>query len=225
MNPHGLDEAGHVSSARDATVLVRYALGVPFDPRRARRGRRSRSPAAAISDDRRPARELAAARRREDRPHRGRGLVGGGRRSRRGATVYGTVLGGDTREARNAALERLLDSGSPATGASRRSTRAASTQRPRPGTGRPRVELVAPRTLRATVREGGRSSSGSSLPTGRAPGARRASGSAGSRSRTVTGSWLRRTSSPQTSVSEPGALGKARWFAERTAANLWGLVT
>ena len=29
-NPHGLDEPGHVSSARDATTLVRYALGVPF---------------------------------------------------------------------------------------------------------------------------------------------------------------------------------------------------
>ena len=29
-NPHGLDEVGHVSSARDATALVRYALGVPF---------------------------------------------------------------------------------------------------------------------------------------------------------------------------------------------------
>ena len=29
VNPHGLDERGHVSSARDATVLVRYALGVP----------------------------------------------------------------------------------------------------------------------------------------------------------------------------------------------------
>ena len=29
-NPHGLDESGHASSARDATALVRYALGVPF---------------------------------------------------------------------------------------------------------------------------------------------------------------------------------------------------
>jgi hypothetical protein len=28
-NPHGLDAAGHFSSARDTTVLVRYALGVP----------------------------------------------------------------------------------------------------------------------------------------------------------------------------------------------------
>ena len=29
-NPHGLDEQGHVSSARDATTLVRFALGIPF---------------------------------------------------------------------------------------------------------------------------------------------------------------------------------------------------
>ncbi|HEU5264277.1 MAG TPA: hypothetical protein VFU34_06540, partial [Gaiellaceae bacterium] len=27
------------------------------------------------------------------------------------------------------------------------------------------------------------------------------------------------------SVTEPGLLGKARWYATRTAANLWGLVT
>ncbi len=29
-NPHGLDETGHLSSAEDATRLVRYALGIPF---------------------------------------------------------------------------------------------------------------------------------------------------------------------------------------------------
>src|SRR6187200_1273990 len=29
-NPHGLDEPGHVSSARDVTALVRFALGIPF---------------------------------------------------------------------------------------------------------------------------------------------------------------------------------------------------
>src|SRR5574340_40631 len=28
-NPHGLDQRGHVTSARDATRLVRYALGIP----------------------------------------------------------------------------------------------------------------------------------------------------------------------------------------------------
>ena len=27
------------------------------------------------------------------------------------------------------------------------------------------------------------------------------------------------------SVTEPGLLGKARWYATRTVANLWGLVT
>ena len=27
------------------------------------------------------------------------------------------------------------------------------------------------------------------------------------------------------SVSEPGALGKAAWFAERTAENVWDIVT
>ena len=30
VNPHGLDETGHVSSAEDATKLLRFALGIPF---------------------------------------------------------------------------------------------------------------------------------------------------------------------------------------------------
>ena len=30
VNPHGLDARGHVSSARDTTQLLRYALGIPF---------------------------------------------------------------------------------------------------------------------------------------------------------------------------------------------------
>ncbi|TML22701.1 MAG: D-alanyl-D-alanine carboxypeptidase, partial [Actinobacteria bacterium] len=30
VNPHGLDARGHVSSARDTTQLLRYALGTPF---------------------------------------------------------------------------------------------------------------------------------------------------------------------------------------------------
>ena len=81
-NPHGLDEPGHVSSARDATLLVRHALGVPSDPRRARadlllaRGQAANSPPRTTcsragprsSAGRRVTRRARAGRRR--RPHR-----------------------------------------------------------------------------------------------------------------------------------------------------------
>ena len=77
-NPHGLDELGHVSSARDTTALVRYALGIPFiKDALARETYAAGQP--SLPDDGRPPRQLAAARRREDRPHGSRWLVGGGR--------------------------------------------------------------------------------------------------------------------------------------------------
>jgi D-alanyl-D-alanine carboxypeptidase len=83
-NPHGLDQPGHVSSARDATALVRHALGIPF-----LRDAMSRETATlpggrtlTTTDD---ALELGAARGWQDRAHGRRRLVagGGGRAGRR----------------------------------------------------------------------------------------------------------------------------------------------
>ena len=108
-NPHGLDQAGHVSSARDATLLVQHALGMPFLRDALSRTTFSLADESRVRDDRRPPRRA------------GRALVGGktghtedagwsqaAAAAGAGATVYGTVLGGDTREARNAALQQLL---------------------------------------------------------------------------------------------------------------------
>ena len=67
-NPHGLDESGHVSSARDATTLARYTLGVPF-VRDALQRSSCHASRANVPDDGRPARKLGSARRREDGAH------------------------------------------------------------------------------------------------------------------------------------------------------------
>ena len=78
-NPHGLDERGHVSSARDVTTLLRYALGVSFIRDAIQRSSVVLPGGRDVPDHRRPAPELGAARRREDRAYAGRRLVGDGR--------------------------------------------------------------------------------------------------------------------------------------------------
>ena len=91
-------QRGHVSSARDVTALAPLCARSPVHPRRAPRSSVT-LPAAARSRRPTTCSELGAARRRQDRPHAGRGLVGDGRgASARRITVYGAVLGSDTRE-------------------------------------------------------------------------------------------------------------------------------
>ncbi|HEX4746543.1 MAG TPA: serine hydrolase, partial [Gaiellaceae bacterium] len=110
-NAHGLDESGHVSSARDATTLVRYALGIPF-----LRDALSRSSLSLPGGRTFPT--------TDDLLVSWAPLVGGktghtraagwsqaAAATRGGVTVYGTVLGSDTREARNDALRDLLSFG------------------------------------------------------------------------------------------------------------------
>ncbi|HEY6113333.1 MAG TPA: serine hydrolase, partial [Gaiellaceae bacterium] len=107
-NPHGLDEQGHVSSARDATTLVRFALGIPF-----LRDAMSRETVTLPGG-----RTLTTT---DDLLASWPPLVGGktghtldagwsqaAAAAKRGVTVYGTVLGSDTRGARNEALRALL---------------------------------------------------------------------------------------------------------------------
>ena len=110
-NPHGLDARGHVSSARDATLLVRYALGIPFV--------RDALGSSTVS--------LSGGRvfpTTDDLLVSWPALVGGktghtrdagwseaAAASANGVTVYGTVLGSDTRRSRNDALQELLTFG------------------------------------------------------------------------------------------------------------------
>ena len=225
VNPHGLDERGHVSSARDATVLVRYALGVPSI-----REALTRTSYSLAGRQQFPTTDDLLA----SWPP----LVGGktghtedagwseaAAASKRGATVYGTVLGVDTREGRNDALRALLEFGLD------RYQRVAVTDASRvygeaeTEYGETRVELVASRTLLRTVREGVPLLERTVLPTMVALPVRE--GERLGRVEVWEGDRLVASSNlvAATSVSEPGALEKAAWFAEQTVENLWELVT
>src|SRR5262245_13603440 len=221
-NPHGLDQAGHVSSARDTTVLVKYALAKPFLRSALSRSTFSLAPGRAFgtTDDLLgwPAVVGGKTGARGDAGWSEAAAAAG-----RGTTVYGTVLGGATREARNAALQKLLRYG---IAQYRRIAAIDSTRiyaEVETGYGRPAVELVAPRTVKRTVLgtkplvERVVAPSSVELPVRK--------GQRLGRVQVWDGDELVAESSlvAAEEVTEPGFLGKTKWFAERTAANLWGI--
>ena len=224
-NPHGLDAQGHVSSAHDATLLARYALGVPFI-----RGALSRSTVSLPGGRVFPT--------TDDLLGSWPPLVGGKTGHTReagwsqaaaaragGVTVYGTVLGSDTRAARNGALRALLAYGLAryrrvqAIDPSRVYAEAAT------GYGRPVVELLARRALVRRVREGVPLVERVVAPVTVALPVRK--GQRLGRLEVYEGNRLVASANlvAAASVSEPGLLGKAAWFARQTARNLWELVT
>jgi D-alanyl-D-alanine carboxypeptidase len=224
-NPHGLDAPNHLSSARDATHLVRHALGVPL-----LRDALGQTIFTAPSG-----REFPTT---DDLNASWPPLLGGktghtvaagwseaGAARGRGATVYGAVLGTDTRAERNEALRALLTYGL----ARYRRIAAIDSSRvyavAETGYGRSAVELVAPRTLTRTVHE-----STSLLERVVAPSSVGLPVRKGQRLGWVEvwdGDRLLASSNlvAASDVSEPGLLGKAGWFARRTTSNLWGLVS
>jgi D-alanyl-D-alanine carboxypeptidase (penicillin-binding protein 5/6) len=224
-NPHGLDARSHVSSARDATVLVRYALGVPFI-----RDALDRSTVVLPGG-----RDFPTT---DDLLVSWPALVGGKTGHTRGAgwsqaagaraggvTVYGTVLGSDTRGSRNRALRELLSYGlgqyRPVTMIDRgRAYAEAET-----GYGKGPLQLVAPRSVVSTLRVGTPLVERVVAPSSIALPVRK--GQRMGRVEVYDGKTLVASSTlvAARSVAEPGLLGKARWYATRTAENLWGLVT
>ena len=224
-NPHGLDEYGHLSSAKDTTSLIRYALGIPF----------IRDALDRTSIELPGGRELETT---DDLLGEWSPLIGGktghtadagwsqaAGAEARGVTVYGSVLGSRGRTERNTALEELLSYGL------ERYRRVAVIDSSRvyaeaeTGYGRPSVALVAPRTQVRPVHE-----QKALVERVVAPGVvdlpvRR--GERIGRVEVYDGNRLVASSNlvAAAAVSEPGLFGKAVWYAQRTAQNVWGLVT
>jgi serine-type D-Ala-D-Ala carboxypeptidase (penicillin-binding protein 5/6) len=224
-NAHGLDETGHVSSARDATALVRYALGVPFI-----RDALSRSTVSLPGGRSFPT--------TDDLLVSWAPLVGGktghtrdagwsqaAAAARAGVTVYGTVLGSVTRGTRNDALRELLEYGLDqyrrvqVIDASRAYVTAET------GYGRPDVDLVAPRSIVRTVRNGKSLVERVVAPTTLALPV--AKGQIVGRVEVYDGNRLVASSNLATAaaVEDAGFLAKARWYATQTMSNLWEIVS
>lgn len=224
-NAHGLDEQGHVSSARDATALLRYALGIPF-----LRDAMSRETVTLPGG-----RTLTTT---DDLLSTWAPLVGGktghtldagwsqaAAAEKTGVTVYGTVLGSDSRSARNDALRELLRYGL----AQYRRVQVIDHGRvyttAETGYDQPDVELVAPRSMVRSVRTGKplveRVVAPTSLVLPVAAGETLGSLEVYDGDRLVASSKLVAADA----VPDAGLLAKAKWYVTQTARNLWGLVS
>ena len=224
-NPIGLDEVGHVSSARDATALVRYALGTPFIADALARETYT-SPGGRVFPT------------TDDLLSSWAPLVGGktghtsaagwseaAAASRDGVTVYGTVLGSTSRSVRNEALRELLSYGLSRYGRVQAISGGRVYAHPETGYGRPDVELVAQAPAVHTLLLGTSlvervvAPESVELPVGKGQELGRVD--VLERGRVVASSPLVAAEA----VSEPGFFGKALWLVGETADNLWEIVT
>ena len=224
-NPHGLDEPGHVSSARDATTLVRYALGVPFI-----RDSLSRSSVVLPGGRSFPT--------TDDLLEEWAPLVGGktghtrdagwsqaAAAAKRGVTVYGTVLGSDSRGARNEALRELLAYGLDQYQGVQVIDHGRVYAEAPTGYGKAAAQLVAPRSIVGALRNGKPLVERVIAPTTLAlpvvEGERLGRVEVYDGNRLVAASNLVAAES----VAEAGFFAKAMWYATETARNLWGIFT
>ena len=224
-NPHGLDEPQHLSSARDATLLLRHAFGIPL-----LRDALGRTTYARPGGGDFPT--------TDDLSVSWPPLVGGktghteaagwsqaAAAQARGATVYGTVLGAETRGERNDALRRLLAYGLGTYGriAAIDSSRVYATAET--GYGRPTVDLVASRTLIRTVH--GETSLVERVVAPVSTGLPVRRGESLGRVEVYDGDRLLASSNlvAAADVSEPGLVRKGAWFVTTTASNLWDVVS
>jgi D-alanyl-D-alanine carboxypeptidase len=224
-NPHGLDESGHVSSARDATTLVRYALGVQFI-----RDALSRSSVSLPGGRTFPT--------TDDLLETWAPLVGGktghtrdagwsqaAAAEKAGVTVYGTVLGSDTRGARNDALRELLAFGLDQYRQVQVIDRGRVYAAAETGYGQRDVELVVPRSFVRALRIGTplveRIVAPTSLALPVAKGERLGRVEIYDGNRLVASSNLVAADA----VADAGLWAKAKWHATQTARNLWEVLT
>jgi D-alanyl-D-alanine carboxypeptidase (penicillin-binding protein 5/6) len=224
-NAHGLDESGHVSSARDATALVRYALGVPF----------IRDALLRSSVTLPGGRTFTTT---DDLLVSWAPLVGGktghtldagwsqaAAAERGGVTVYGTVLGSDTRGARNDALRALLGFGLGQYGRVQAIDRGRTYATAETGYGQPDVDLVASRPSVVAHRKGKPLVERIVAPTALALPV--AKGQTVGRVEVYDGDRLVASSNLVTAraVAEAGFLAKVRWYTTETVRNAWEIVS
>lgn len=223
-NPHGLDQAGHVSSARDAVVLLDAALRIPFIRTWASRKSATIAGGRTVQStddllDRLPV--VGAKTGHTDSA--GWSQVAAVERG--GVRVTASVLGSPGEEQRNADLEALLRWGL----ARYRSVRAVDAARTyalaRTGYGRPLIRAVASQTLVRPVRvdhplvEKVVAASALTLPV--VAGTRLGEVRVYDGTRLVAQAPLL----ADRSASSPDTLGKVGWYARRTVHHFVGLVS
>ncbi|HEU4971621.1 MAG TPA: D-alanyl-D-alanine carboxypeptidase family protein [Gaiellaceae bacterium] len=224
-NPHGLDETGHVSSARDTTALVRFALGIPFIREALSRetlslpGGRTFTTTDDLLASWGP---LVAGKTGHTRAA---GWSQAAAAQRGDTTVYGAVLGSGSRSSRNDALRALLTYGLD----QYRSVQVIDTSRiyatATTAYGRSDVDLVAPRGVASSIRVGRSLVERVVAPTALALPI--AKGDRLGRVEVYDGNRLVASSNlvAAESVPDAGLWAKAQWYATETVRNLWGMVT
>jgi D-alanyl-D-alanine carboxypeptidase (penicillin-binding protein 5/6) len=224
-NPHGLDETGHVSSARDTTSLVRFALGIPFIREALSRETLSLPGGRTFTttDDLLASWGPFVA--GKTGHTRAAGWSQAAAAQRGDTTVYGTVLGSGSRSSRNDALRALLTYGldqyrSVQVIDSSRIYATATTAYDRPD-----VDLVAPRSVASSIRVGRSLVERVVAPTALALPI--AKGDRLGRVEVYDGNRLVASSNlvAAESVPDAGLWAKAQWYATETVRNLWGMVT
>jgi D-alanyl-D-alanine carboxypeptidase (penicillin-binding protein 5/6) len=224
-NPHGLDEAGHVSSARDTTTLVRFALGIPFI--RDALSRESLSLPGGrtfVTTD-----DLLASWAPLVAGKTGHTRAAGWSQAaaaQRGDTiVYGSVLGSASRSARNDALQQLLTYGLDQYRTVQVIDRARVYTTATTGYGQADVELVAPRGSTRSIHLGRPLVQRVVAPTALAlpveKGQRLGRVEVYEGNRLVAASTLVAAED----VADVGLWAKAKWYTTQTLRNAWGLVT
>ncbi len=225
VNPHGLDVRGHASSARDVTVLLRAALRNPTILRYAATQRAELPGAGDVetTDDLLSSYPPLVAGKTGHTSGAGWSEVAEAKAQ--GVTVVGAVLGEPSREVRNADLKALLSWGLRQYRRIRviESGRVYATARA--PYGRPAVPLVAARRSGRLQRVGVPLVERVVAPTEVTLPVRRGQ-VLGDVSVYQRGTLV--ATSPlvaQRSVSRPGWLGRARWYATRTLRHLGSLVS
>jgi D-alanyl-D-alanine carboxypeptidase len=224
-NPHGLDQSGHVSSARDTTALVRFALGIPFI-----RDALSRESVSlpggrtfVTTDDLLAGWGPLVAGKTGHTQAAGWSQAAAAERG--DTVVYASVLGSNSRETRNEALQRLLTYGLDQYRTVQVIDRARVYATASTGYGQPDVDLVVPRGITRSIRVGRPLVERVVAPTSLALPVEK--GQRVGRVEVYDGNRLVAASTlvAAADVADAGLWAKTKWYTTHTLRNAWEIVT